>query len=62
MRQAQTLKAAIDEPLTLNPGDRTIVPTGIRVAIPAGYEIQVRPRSGLAIKHGITILNAPGHH
>lgn len=54
------LKAAIAEPLTLNPGDRTIVPTGIRVAIPPGYEIQVRPRSGLAIKHGITILNAPG--
>ena len=54
------LKAAIGEPLVLNPGDRALIPTGIRVAIPVGYEIQVRPRSGLALKHGLTILNSPG--
>ena len=46
--------------LTLAPGSRALVPTGLRVAIPAGYEIQVRPRSGLALKHGITLANSPG--
>lgn len=46
--------------LTLQPGARTLVPTGLRVEIPAGYEIQVRPRSGLALKHGITLPNTPG--
>jgi dUTP pyrophosphatase len=54
------LKAALAEPLIIHPGDRALIPTGIRVAIPVGYEIQVRPRSGLALKHGLTILNAPG--
>lgn len=54
------LKAYIKEPLTLAPGDYILVPTGIRVAIPEGYEIQVRPRSGLAAKYGITVLNSPG--
>lgn len=46
--------------LTLEPGARTLVPTGLRLAIPDGYEVQVRPRSGLALKHGITLPNAPG--
>lgn len=46
--------------LTLAPGARALVPTGLRVAIPEGYELQVRPRSGLALKHGITLPNAPG--
>lgn len=48
------------EPLVLAPGQRAIVPTGLTIAVPAGYEAQVRPRSGLAAKHGITVLNAPG--
>jgi len=54
------LRAAVDEPLVLAPGKRAMVPTGIRLAIPEGYEGQVRPRSGLAIKHGIAMVNAPG--
>lgn len=54
------LRAAVDEPLVLNPGKRALVPTGIRLAIPEGYEGQVRARSGLAIKHGIAMVNAPG--
>ncbi|MEW6219206.1 MAG: dUTP diphosphatase [Thermodesulfobacteriota bacterium] len=54
------VRAAVTEPLTLAPGAIALVPTGFRVAIPAGYELQVRPRSGLAIRHGITVVNAPG--
>lgn len=56
------LRAAVPEaePLTLGPGDRAMVPTGLTMAIPLGYEVQVRPRSGLAAKHGITCLNTPG--
>jgi len=54
------LRAALEEPLTIGPRSRAAVPTGIRVAIPDGYEGQVRPRSGLAIRHGVTVLNAPG--
>jgi dUTP pyrophosphatase len=54
------LRAALAEPLRLAPGERRLIPTGIRVAIPPGYEGQVRPRSGLAIQHGVTLLNAPG--
>ena len=54
------IRAALDIPLTLQPLQRTLVPTGLFVEIPSGYEIQVRPRSGLAIKHGITCLNSPG--
>lgn len=56
------VRAAVseDDPLVLNPGDKTMVPTGLSVAIPQGYEIQMRPRSGLAAKHGITCLNTPG--
>ena len=49
-----------DSPVTISPGQRALVPTGISVALPDGYEAQVRPRSGLASKHGITVLNAPG--
>ena len=54
------LFAAVDGPLTLKPGQWRLVPTGVRIAIPHGYEAQVRPRSGLAMKHGLTVLNAPG--
>lgn len=52
--------AAVSEPFTIAPGKIALLPTGLAVAIPAGYEIQVRPRSGLAIKHGITLINTPG--
>jgi len=54
------VRAAIAEPLALKPGERGLVPTGIKVAIPSGYEIQIRPRSGLALKKGISVLNTPG--
>ena len=54
------LRAAVAEPMTLAPGERRLVPTGYAVAIPPGYEGQVRPRSGLALRHGVTVLNAPG--
>jgi dUTP pyrophosphatase len=54
------LPAALPEPLELAPGARALVPTGFRVAIPAGFEGQVRPRSGLALRHGLTLPNAPG--
>lgn len=54
------LLAAVDSPVTLAPGERTLVPTGLAMALPAGFEAQVRPRSGLAAKHGITVLNTPG--
>lgn len=54
------LRANLSEPLTLEPLGRAVVPTGLHIALPAGYEGQVRPRSGLAARHGITVLNAPG--
>jgi dUTP pyrophosphatase len=54
------LLAAVAEPLVLAPGERTLVPTGIAIALPPGLEAQVRPRSGLALKQGLTVLNAPG--
>ena len=54
------LRAAVSETLTILPGGRTLVPTGLAVAIPSGYEGQVRMRSGLALKHGLTLLNGPG--
>ena len=54
------LAAHLPEPLVLAPGERRLVPTGLRVEIPAGYELQVRPRSGLALEHGVTVLNTPG--
>jgi len=54
------LRANIDEPITLNPLERILVPTGLHIALPKGYEAQVRPRSGLALKKGVTVLNTPG--
>ena len=54
------LRANISEPVTLRPLERRLIPTGIFMALPEGYEAQVRPRSGLALKHGITVLNSPG--
>jgi len=54
------LRANVDAPVVLQPGDRALIPTGIKMALPDGYEAQIRPRSGLAYKHGITVLNSPG--
>lgn len=54
------LHAVLDEPVTLGSLERKLIPTDLAIALPAGYEAQVRPRSGLALKHGITVLNAPG--
>lgn len=54
------LRANISEPVVLHPMERRLIPTGLYIALPPGYEAQVRPRSGLALKHGITVLNAPG--
>ena len=54
------LRANIDSPITLKPMERRLIPTGLYIALPNGYEAQVRPRSGLALKHGITVLNTPG--
>lgn len=54
------LRASIDEPVVIEPFKRVIIPTGLFVELPVGYEGQVRPRSGLALKHGITVLNSPG--
>jgi dUTP pyrophosphatase len=54
------LRANLDAPVTLQPLERRLIPTGLHIALPAGYEAQVRPRSGLALKKGITVLNSPG--
>jgi dUTP pyrophosphatase len=56
------LRAAVpdDEPMSVAPGQRVLAPTGLTIALPAGYEAQIRPRSGLALKHGVTCLNTPG--
>lgn len=54
------LRANIDSDIVIGPGERVLVPTGLRISLPEGYEIQLRPRSGLALKHGITLLNSPG--
>ena len=54
------LRAELDHPITLKPGQRNLIPTGLKIALPHGYEAQVRPRSGLAYKYGITVLNSPG--
>ena len=54
------LRANLDAPVTLRPLERRLIPTGLRIALPAGFEAQVRPRSGLALKHGVTVLNTPG--
>jgi dUTP pyrophosphatase len=60
MASGMDVAAAVDNPVTLEPGEIKLIATGFAVAIPPGYEIQVRPRSGLAIKHGVTIINSPG--
>ncbi|MFA5181920.1 MAG: dUTP diphosphatase [Syntrophales bacterium] len=52
--------AAVNQEITILPGRREVIPTGIAIALPAGYEAQIRPRSGLALKHGITLVNSPG--
>ena len=54
------LEAAVDTPLTLKPGERQLIATGLAIALPDGYEAQIRPRSGLAFKNGVTVLNSPG--
>lgn len=54
------LRAALEDPLTLQPGERALIPTGFAMALPPGYEAQIRPRSGLALRNGITMLNSPG--
>jgi len=54
------LRANIEAPITLKPMERRLIPTGLYIALPVGYEAQIRPRSGLALKHGITVLNTPG--
>ncbi len=54
------LRACLDAPVTLGPLERALVPTGLFIALPPGFEAQVRPRSGLAAKHGVTVLNTPG--
>lgn len=54
------LRAALQEPITLQPGERALIPTGLKMAMPRGYEAQIRPRSGLAYRNGITMLNTPG--
>jgi len=54
------LRAHLDSPVVMPPGARALVPTGLRISLPQGCEAQIRPRSGLALKHGITVLNAPG--
>lgn len=54
------IRANIDEPVTLRPMERRLIPTGLYMALPEGFEAQIRPRSGLALKHGVTVLNTPG--
>jgi dUTP pyrophosphatase len=54
------LRACIESPIVLAPGERKLIPTGIKIALPKGFEAQIRPRSGLALKYGITVLNTPG--
>ena len=54
------LRANLEEPVTLKPLERALIPTGLFIELPAGYEAQIRPRSGLAVKHGISVLNSPG--
>lgn len=60
MSAGMDLRANIDAPVVLRPMERRLIPTGLHIALPAGYEAQVRPRSGLALKHGISVLNTPG--
>ncbi len=60
MAAGMDISAALTQPVTIQPGEITLVPSGIAVALPQGYEFQIRPRSGLAIKKGLTVINAPG--
>lgn len=60
MSAGMDLRAWLDEPIVINPMQRLLIPTGVHIELPAGYECQLRPRSGLAIKHGITLVNTPG--
>jgi len=60
MSAGMDVRAKLDEPLTIKPLGRALVPTGLFISLPEGYEMQIRPRSGLAAKNGITVLNAPG--
>ncbi len=60
MSAGMDVRANLSEKMIINPGERKLIPTGLYIALPEGYEAQIRPRSGLAIKHGITVLNAPG--
>ncbi|GAY31020.1 deoxyuridine 5'-triphosphate nucleotidohydrolase [Prevotella sp. MGM2] len=60
MSAGMDLRAFTDEPITIMPGERKLIHSGINIQLPEGYELQVRPRSGLALKHGITLTNAPG--
>jgi dUTP pyrophosphatase len=54
------LRASVDSPITLNPGEIQLVPTGLAISVPSGYEAQIRPRSGIALKHGVGMVNSPG--
>lgn len=60
MSAGMDLRANLEEPVTLQPMERKLIPTGLYIALPAGHEAQIRPRSGLALKHGVTVLNTPG--
>jgi dUTP pyrophosphatase len=60
MAAGMDLSAAVSGPVTVNPGETALLPTGLAVALPEGYEFQIRPRSGLAIKNGLTVINSPG--
>ena len=60
MSAGMDLRANLEEPVTLQPMERNLIPTGLYIALPAGHEAQIRPRSGLALKHGVTVLNTPG--
>lgn len=60
MSAGMDLRANLEEPVTLQPMERKLIPTGLFIALPAGHEAQIRPRSGLALKHGVTVLNTPG--
>lgn len=60
MAAGMDIRANISEPVTINPLQRVLIPTGLFISLPEGYEAQLRPRSGLALKHGITLLNTPG--
>ena len=60
MSAGMDLRANLEEPVTLQPMERKLIPTGLYIALPVGHEAQIRPRSGLALKHGVTVLNTPG--